>query len=46
MLKLHGVEFLHSIITGDKTWMHMGGKRFSTDEEVKGEVDEGVVVKL
>ncbi|KAG5327296.1 MOS1T transposase, partial [Pseudoatta argentina] len=28
--KLHGDEFLRSIVTGDETW-------FSTDEEVKGE---------
>ena len=30
----------------EKLWMHMGGKRFSTGEEVKGEVDEGVGGKL
>ena len=38
--KLHGDEFLCSIIAGDETWMHIGGKRFSTNEEVKGEVEK------
>jgi hypothetical protein len=38
--KLHGDEFLRSIITGYETWMHMDGERFSTDEEVKGEVEK------
>ena len=43
--KLHGDEFLRSIFTGDETWMHVGGKRFSTDEEVKGEVEKWEVEK-
>ena len=48
LYNLHGDEFLRSIVTGDETWMHMGGKRFQTDEEVKGDVDvvEGVGGKL
>ena len=35
LYKLHGDEFLLSIITGDKTWMQMGGKRFSTNEKAE-----------
>ena len=38
--KLHGDDFLRSIVSRDETWMHMGGKRFSTNEEVKGEVEK------
>ena len=38
--KLHGDEFLRSIVTGDENWMHVGGKRFSTDKEMKGEVEK------
>ena len=33
--KLYGDQFLRSIVTVYETWMHMDGKRFSTDEEVK-----------
>ena len=38
--KLHGDDFLRSIVSRDETWMHMGGKRFLTDEGVKGEVEK------
>ena len=38
--KLHGDEFLRSIVTGDETSIHVGGKRFSTDKEVKGEMEK------
>ena len=29
------INFLCSIVTGDETWMQMGKKRFSTNEEVE-----------
>ena len=38
--KLHGDEFLHSIVTGDKTSMYIGGKMFLTDEKVKVYVEK------
>jgi len=39
--KLCGEEFLWFIFTGDKTWMHMDGKKFWTDERVEGSVESG-----
>ena len=43
--KLHGEEFLRSIVSGDETWMHMGGKKVYNRREGEGrggEVDERV----
>ena len=47
--KLHGDEFLCSIVTGDETWMHMSGRKVLNQrggEGGGGEVNEGVGRKL
>jgi hypothetical protein len=46
--KLHGDEFLHSIITGDETWVHFTHFKSKGSEEMKGEGGggEGVGRKL
>ena len=44
--KLRGVEFLRSIVTGDETWMHMGGRRFLPYEKVKGKVEKWTKVLM
>ena len=36
--KLHGDEFLRSMVTGDDPWRYMVGRRLST--EVKGEMEK------
>jgi hypothetical protein len=38
--KLHGDEFLYSIVTEDETWVAHYGKRFSTDKDMKGEMEK------
>ena len=38
--KLHGDEFLRSIYLFTSLKLHMDGKRFSTDKEMKGEVEK------